>query len=190
MSEENENGPKWWRLILLLAFLLVLYVIAQQTNMSERLTKEYIREMMTHAGVWGVFAFWALFAMGVLVYIPGVVFVAAAVLAYGSFWGGLIGYVGALLSLSSSFFVVRIVGGKFLSHVKRPFLRKWLDRLEQYPIRVVIVLRTVLWMAPVLNYAFAMSNLRFRDYFVGSALGLIFPVVFLSAFLEVILNLF
>ena len=35
-------------------------------------------------------------------------------------------------------------------------------------MRTVIVLRLLLWIAPPLNYALAMSNIRFREYLVGS----------------------
>ena len=43
-------------------------------------------------------------------------------------------------------------------------------------MRTVLLLRLVLWMAPELNYALALSNVGYRPYLVGSALGLVAPI--------------
>jgi uncharacterized membrane protein YdjX (TVP38/TMEM64 family) len=51
-----------------------------------------------------------------------------------------------------------------------------LGHLDARPIRTVFALRLVLWLAPALNYALALTRARFRDYAIGSALGLILPV--------------
>ncbi|MCB9621848.1 MAG: DedA family protein, partial [Sandaracinus sp.] len=55
---------------------------------------------------------------------------------------------------------------------------------ERRPVRVVALLRLILWMAPPLNYALAMSAVRFRDYVVGSALGLILPIAAAALFFD------
>ena len=43
-------------------------------------------------------------------------------------------------------------------------------------IRTVFLLRLFLWLAPALNYALALTHVKYRDYLIGSALGLIVPV--------------
>jgi uncharacterized membrane protein YdjX (TVP38/TMEM64 family) len=48
----------------------------------------------------------------------------------------------------------------------------------------VAILRLILWMAPPLNYALAMSAVRFRDYVIGSALGLLIPIALASLFFD------
>ena len=42
----------------------------------------------------------------------------------------------------------------------------------------------MLWMAPPLNYALAMSKLRFREYIIGSAIGLVIPIALVSLLFE------
>ncbi len=49
-------------------------------------------------------------------------------------------------------------------------------RLDERPITTVLLLRTVFWLAPPLNYALALSSVRFRHYLIGSAAGLVAPV--------------
>ena len=41
------------------------------------------------------------------------------------------------------------------------------------------------WFAPVVNYALALSSVRYRDFAVGSALGLIIPVALAATLLGV-----
>lgn len=172
------------RLGLLVLVLVGIVVVAKVTGLTDELSVEAVRATMESAGPWGFVAFLGVFALGELVHIPGVVFVAAAIFAYGRVVGGAAAYVGALLSVCISFWVVRGVGGRLLDEVQRPFFRKWLDRLERQPIRVVSVLRLIFWMAPALNFALAMSNIRFRDYLLGSIAGLLVPIALASLFVD------
>jgi uncharacterized membrane protein YdjX (TVP38/TMEM64 family) len=48
--------------------------------------------------------------------------------------------------------------------------------LDDHPIRTVFLLRLVFWMSPPLNYGLAMTEIRLRDYLVGSGAGLVAPI--------------
>ena len=91
------------------------------------------------------------------------------------------------MSVSFSFFLVRRVGGQALAHVKRARIAKVLERLDRHPIPTIIVLRLVLFLMPAVNYALAMTRVRFRDYFIGSALGLIVPMIVIAYAFEWVL---
>jgi hypothetical protein len=54
--------------------------------------------------------------------------------------------------------------------------RRILSHLDGHPVRTIFLLRLLLWMAPQLNYALALSNVRFRSYLLGTALGLLAPI--------------
>lgn len=183
----GEAAPKKssrWRVLLLVVLFVATFVVAKVTGVTEQLSLEGIRGFMEGAGVVGFLLFLGVFAVGELAHVPGFVFVAAAILAYGRTYGGLAGYVGALLSVCVSFWVVRGVGGQPLAGIQRPFMKRILARLEQRPVRVVAILRLIFWMAPPLNYALAMSNVRFRDYLVGSAVGLVIPLILAATFID------
>ena len=114
--------------------------------------------------------------MGELVHIPGMIFVAAGILAWGQLGGFFVSLLGAVVSVSVSFWVVRALGGKALDRIDKPFMRKMLGRLHARPILTIFILRAIFWVAPPLNYALALSSVRFRDYLVGSTAGLVIPV--------------
>lgn len=177
-----------------IAGVVLLFVgsiaLAKLTGLDAYLDRETVRSFMVDAGPWGFFAFLGIFAVGELLHVPGWVFVGAATLAYGQPWASVAAYTGALVSVTLSFFVVRGIGGQSLSEIKRPIVRRIMGQLEDHPIRTVALLRLILWVTPALNYALAMSKLRFRDYFIGSALGLLLPMPLMSIFINEILALF
>lgn len=166
----------WLRIGALVVVTITLVAIGHATGATEHLTRERIQALMSGLGALGFLAFVVLFTVGELVHVPGIVFVGAAIVAYGPWLGFGAGLAGAIVSLSVSFWVVRLVGGQPLGQIQRPFLRRMLDRLETQPIRTVAVLRVLFQMLPALNYGLAMSKVRFRDYLFGSVLGLV-PVI-------------
>lgn len=161
-----------WRLVALAAAIVATLALARATGAHESLSVEGIRAQVASAGAWGPIGFVALFVVGELLHVPGMVFFGAALLLWGPVRGGALGSVGALLSLATSFVVVRAIGGTPLGDVRSGWMRRVFDRLERRPIATVALLRAVLILNPPVTYALALSGIRFRDYFVGSALGL------------------
>lgn len=182
--------PSWPRLAGLAVVMVALFAIGHFTGLTEHATPENLRALVESLGVWGLFLFIVLFAVGEFMHIPGMVFVLAGLLAYGRVTGGLVGYVGALVSVSFSFFLVRRVGGQALAHVKRARIARILERLDRHPIPTIFLLRMILFLMPAVNYALAMTRVRFRDYFIGSALGLVIPMILYAYAFEWVLARF
>merc|ERR1740124_1100134 len=166
------------RLLLVFALLIIALVVAKLSGLTDRIDKEAIREAMEKCGPYGVLAFVAVFALGELMHIPGMVFVAAAVIAYGRLWGGLLSYVAANVSVCVGFVCYRAVGGKSTLYAlglpRR--VEQLLHQLEARPVRVIVVLRLLMWLAPALNAALGLTRVRFLPYALGSALGLLAPI--------------
>jgi len=192
-----EVGPppeppksSWPRLVGLAVVMALLFAVGHFTGLTEHATPENLRALVESLGVWGAVLFIVIFAVGEFMHIPGMVFILAGLLAYGRVTGAVLGYVGALVSVSFSFFLVRRVGGQALAHVKRARIAKILERLDRHPIATIVVLRLVLFLMPAVNYALAMTRVRFRDFFVGSALGFVIPILFIAYAFEWVLARF
>ncbi|HSO32807.1 MAG TPA: VTT domain-containing protein [Labilithrix sp.] len=126
--------------------------------------------------------FLLVFAIGELLHLPGILFVLVARLVFGPSIGFVLGYAGALLAVTVSFTVARqvVAAARATKEPWRPkwrFLRRAFDRLEAHPVQTIALLRLVLWLAPPLSYALASTNIRARDHVVGSAIGLVLPVL-------------
>lgn len=182
--------PTWPRLVGLAVLTVALLAIGHFTGLTEHLSRDNLRALMESLGVWGVLLFVVLFAVGEFMHVPGIVFVLAALLAYGRVAGAIAAYAGALVSVSFAFVVVRRVGGQALAEVRRAWIARVLAMLDRRPILTVAVLRIVFFLAPALNYGLAMTRIRFRDFFVGSALGLLPPVITIAIAFEWALTFF
>ena len=165
-----------FRILGLLALIGLLYGAAHATGLTENFTIESARQHMENAGAWGILIFMGLFIVGDLLHVPGLIFVAGAILAYGTVEGLVLGYFGALIGQSFNFWLIRKVGGRPLAEIERPLVKKVMSNLSERPIRTVIVLRLIFVLTPAINYALSMSQLRYRDYVLASAIGLIPPM--------------
>jgi uncharacterized membrane protein YdjX (TVP38/TMEM64 family) len=172
------------RVVLVLVLFAALVLAGKLSGATDGLTADRLRAMVLAAGAWGMLLYVLVFSLGQLVHLPGLLFVIAGILAYGRLWGGGLAWIGALSSVSLTFAVARSVGGSPLAEIRSPRVRKILSRLETHPIWTVLVLRLFLTTSPPVNYTLALSGVRYRDYLLGSALGLLPAIVLSSLFVE------
>ena len=175
---------RWIRLGLLGGVLIVLLGVGRAFGAHEYLTAERLRLVMESAGIWAVPLYWIVFCLGELAHVPGIVFVAGACAAYDWGWAYLLAMSGALASATFSFFIVRGIAGRALADMKSALLQRILAQVDRRPVSATIVLRLIFWMAPQLNYGLALTRIRYRDYLVGSAIGLAPPVLGIVVFFE------
>jgi uncharacterized membrane protein YdjX (TVP38/TMEM64 family) len=169
------------RLSILAAIVIGLLVAARLSGFGARLTATGVRETIQGAGAWGALVFVGVFALGQLAQVPGMLFYAASVFAYGRVNGAVVSYVASLVSVSVSFAFVRAVGGQPLAAIRSPRVQRLLDQLDRRPLTVMFLLRSVFWTAPALNYALALSRTRFVPYFAATAAGMVLPLCAISA---------
>jgi len=177
----NAGRVSVLRLALLALIVAGLLLAARLSGLADRFTAAGLRETVVNAGAWGALVFVAVFALGQLAYVPGTLFYIASVFAYGRVWGGVVSYVASLVSVTVSFALVRAVGGQPLGAIKSPRMQRLLSQLDRRPLTVMFALRTVFWTAPALNYALALSPVRYPAYLAGCAAGLVLPLIAISA---------
>jgi uncharacterized membrane protein YdjX (TVP38/TMEM64 family) len=177
-----------YKLRFLVLVILGIWIMVWATGMTERFTSQNIRGFLAGKGLWGVVAFTVLFSAGQLLRVPGAIFVAAAVAVYGRNCGMVVALLGALLSVTVSFTVVRAFAGQALADVQRPLVRRLLSKIESRPVMIVALLRLIFQTAPPLNYALPMTAVRWHDHLVGSVLGLPVPVAVMALFFDWLLH--
>lgn len=172
------------RLIAVIAFVLALWALAHFTQMQAHFTPQLVHDSFEAHPVIGVVIFVASFSLGNLIQIPGWVFLVAAVLTLGQFWGGALTYVAASVSCVVTFLLIRLVGGNALRSFDGRIARRLFSRLDAHPIQSVGLLRVLFQTAPALNYALALSGVRLRNYLIGTLLGLPLPIAVYCVFLD------
>ncbi len=175
---------RYKRLLGVFLFLAVLLGIFELSGLRNHFNLEFLRQRILEHEISGLLIFVALFSLGNLVHIPGWIFLAAAVLALGSVWGGVATYVAASVSCVVTFLIIRFLGGDALRDLNNKAAVRILRRLDARPVRSVLLLRALFQTMPALNYALALSGVRFRNYLTGTLLGLPLPIIVYCLFFD------
>jgi uncharacterized membrane protein YdjX (TVP38/TMEM64 family) len=175
-----------WRLWAALAFVAILLAVAHASGLRDNLSLAYIQQTFLANKLAGVAVFVALFTLGNLLQLPGLLFLAAAVLALGKVWGGVVTYLAACVSCTVTFLVFRWVGGDALLRLKSPMARRILKNIHARPVRSVVLLRTFMQTLPALNMSLAMSGIPLRHYLLGTLLGLPLPIALYCVFFDLL----
>lgn len=169
------------RILGILLLALFLLIIGKSTAIGEWFILENISNAIKGSGFWGLLIFTLLFVVGSLLHIPAMLFVLVAILVYGHLEGTLFGYLGVVIAMTVNYFVIRVMGSKALNEIKSPRLQRMLTRLNNRPLKTVILIRLVFWASPIVNYTLAMTSVRPKHYILGSSIGILLPLVFFSA---------
>ena len=168
---------------MILALVIVsLYIVANSTGFLKLDNAQAIGDVVAQSGLLGVLIYCCIFSIGQLLHVPGMVFVAAAALAFGKSLGLVYAMVGAATAITVVFFVVRTIGGTALANPESPWVRRAVSRLETQPFKSILLMRLVFSTGPWLNYVLAMSTVSYPHYITASLLG-IFPQVLITIYL-------
>jgi uncharacterized membrane protein YdjX (TVP38/TMEM64 family) len=169
------------RLLIIGLVIVVASVLVRTTGLSSWLSHAGIRQLVESAGPWGPLAFVVVFVGAVVSQVPGLIFVAVAPLLFRLPEAWALSFLASNLAVVVNFEVVRRLGGQPLAELEHPRLRALFDRLEAHPVQTVALLRTVTVMFPPVTSALALTSLRARDHFLGSALGMLLPITLVLA---------
>ncbi len=182
---KTASKRPWLRPLILVVSIVTAVVVVKMTGLDQHIDRDTLSTFLREQGAVGLVVFLLAFSVGLIVQLPGLLFFAAAVLAYGAYTGGFIAFFGGLIAFTASFFFARAVGGKAaLDQLKHPWAKRALSAVESRPVRTVALLRVLTLFSPPTTYALALSSVRYRDFLVGSALGLLPVVVVFSALSE------
>lgn len=175
---------RYQRLLAVLLFLGVLFAAFELSGLRDHFGLDFLRQRIIENRAGGLIFFVLLFCLGNLIQIPGWLFLAAAVLALGQFWGGIATYVAASISCGFTFLVIRWIGGDALRKLDSRVAARLLGQLDARPVRSILALRLLFQTVPALNYSLALSGVGFRDYLIGTLLGLPVPILLYCLFFE------
>ena len=172
------------RLIGVVVFVIALLLAVQLTGLREQFNLAFVRDSFQMHPVGGVLLFVLLFSLGNLIQLPGLIFLAAAVLALGQVWGGVVTLIAANVSCAITFLMFRFLGGDALQQLKNPFARRIFGTLNRRPVQSIALLRVLMQTAPSLNVALALTGVKMRDYLLGTLLGLPLPIALYCVFFD------
>jgi uncharacterized membrane protein YdjX (TVP38/TMEM64 family) len=177
---------RYKRLLGVALFLAILFAIFQLSGLRDHFNLAFVRQVILQHRVGGLILFVLLFSLGNLIQIPGLVFLAAAVVTLDRFWGGIVTYVAAVISCALTFVIIRALGGDALRSLRNRVASRILRELDARPVASVALLRVLFQTAPALNYALGMSGIKFRNYLIGTLAGLPLPIALYCIFFDIL----
>lgn len=164
------------RLSIILAGLVALYVLGSRLGLDPSSLSQLLRAEVEQAGIWAWPIFCAGFVLGVVLQVPGMVFVALAPLLFRPLEAWVLCVIAGNLAVNANFVLVRRLGGQVLTELPWSWARRLLANLEEHPIRVVIILRTVFLMLPPVTGALALTRISVKAHAWGTFWGLLLPL--------------
>ena len=147
-------------------------LIGRETAVGEYFRLEYLLNLIQDTGLYGISVFVLIYVLGTLMNIPGMIFLFILFLVYDGIEGFAIGYFSTLLAMVIHFVVTRSIAGDLLTEIDQPFLKGQIEKLTSRPLRTTIILRLLLFISPPVNYALALSSVRFKYFVVGSMIAM------------------
>jgi uncharacterized membrane protein YdjX (TVP38/TMEM64 family) len=174
-------------LILIFSILVLVFIVSKLTGLHDLFTIKQIQEYLNHHWFLSSGVFILIFTIGNIVQIPGWILLLTAILTYGEVYGGILTFISAVIACSIVFLGVNFIGKDSMKKINNKWASKLLSQLELNPVRSVILLRFVFQTAPPINYALGASNISFKNYFIGTILGLPIPISIYVLFFETLL---
>jgi uncharacterized membrane protein YdjX (TVP38/TMEM64 family) len=171
-SSKNRRGPAI-KAAVLIVFIVTAIVIARFTPLKEYLTAERLGLLLETAGPWAPAAYIGAYAAGVCFFMPGTLLATVGAAIFGPYYGFIYVWLGAMIGAVLAFFIGRYLGRDFAASLIGNKLRKYDEAIERNGFATVLYLRLVYFPFTPMNFGMGLTRVRFRDYFSGTALGII-----------------
>jgi uncharacterized membrane protein YdjX (TVP38/TMEM64 family)/rhodanese-related sulfurtransferase len=128
-----------------------------------------IENAMRALGAWGPAAHVLLFALGTVLFVPGVLFALAGGMLFGPVWGTILNLAGATLGATAAFLAARYVTGDWVRRKAAGRLDRLIAGVEAEGWRFVAFVRLVpLIPFNLLNYALGLTRIPLVPYVLAS----------------------
>jgi len=159
--------------IILLIFIVAAILLLRFTPIKNYLTAEALGRFLESAGFWAPLIFILIYTAGVCLFLPGTLLTGLGAAIFGAYWGFVYVWFGAMAGASAAFFIGRTLGREFASSLIGDKLKKYDDGIERNGFATVLYLRLVYFPFTPMNFGMGLTKVHFRDYFIGTGLGII-----------------
>ena len=187
LGEEKAASGKNRRRAAVKAGLLVAFIVAgiwlvRFTSLKEFLTQDHLGHLLDGAGLWAPLIFILVYAAGVCFFVPGTLLTALGAALFGAYWGFAYVWAGAMLGATASFWIGRTLGREFAVSLIGDRMKKYDESIERNGFATVLYLRLIYFPFTPLNFGMGLTRVRFVDYLLGTALGIIVGVFIFTFF--------
>ena len=172
MQTDEKKKKALVKISILLLFIAAAIYLVRFSPAKQYLTTEQLGLFLKTAGLWAPLAFVFIYAAGVCLFLPGTLLTAMGAALFGPYWGFLYVWLGAMLGASLAFLIGRYLGRDFAASIVGSRLKRYDDAVGRNGFATVLYLRLIYFPFTPMNFGMGLTKVRFRDYFAGTALGI------------------
>ena len=153
----------------------IIAIFAVMLIIGSIIPKELIREVIEKAGPWGVvLLIFCLWITNVAAPLSGSPFLFAGFYSYGQM-SVVYAFIAAVIASITNFWIAKVWGRKIVTKLAGEENLDKLDNLtKDYGLQTLFIFRLFMKeFHDVISYAFGLTNLTFKSYFIVSTLGMI-----------------
>ncbi len=139
------------------------------------------RSVIQAYGFYGPFLILGMYAIrGAFFVIPTALLNVLAGSLYGPVWGTLLNLTGEMLTTNISFGLGRLFGRRVFRAHEHGWVKRYDDVLKHEGFLTVLIMRSLYFPFDLVNYGSGISSMMYRQYVLGTFLGLLAPVITLT----------
>lgn len=164
------------KLFRLLCIIGGAFFAFRYTPLSQYTRKDALLSLFTQLREhwWGPIGFILVYGVGCVVALPGSLLTLCGGAIFGVAWGTLYNILASNLGATLAFFMARYFGRDFVSRFMKGRVESFDEKVAEHGFRFIFTLRLI----PIvpfngLNLGSGLSRIKYRDYLLGSALGML-----------------
>lgn len=164
------------KLLLLVLLVVAFFFGARFAGIDQLLSLESMRDWVDSWGELGPIAFIAVCILGIVLYLPESLLLTFGGALFGGWRAFFYGWTATVIGTTITFLIARYLARDYVQRTfveRRDWFRRFDERFSQHGFFWVFFLRTVLGLAPPLNWAVGATSVSFGQYAAGTALGVI-----------------
>jgi uncharacterized membrane protein YdjX (TVP38/TMEM64 family) len=170
MERSQWAKPKFWlRVLLGMGLAMGVAILLRHLNLQPLLQSALL--WVKSLGSFGIIAFVVIYNLATILFIPGVLLTLGGGALYGVFWGSVYVVIAATLGATISFWIGRYYARSWVATQLQahPKFQAIDQAVAREGLKIVFLTRlSPLFPFNLLNYAFGVTCVSFKDYVLGS----------------------
>jgi uncharacterized membrane protein YdjX (TVP38/TMEM64 family) len=160
--------------------VLVIILIVFYTDLSPHLSPENLKKYLAISGSYAPLLFISAFMAGFFLRIPGFIFIILGAVVFGKLTAVLYSFIAITAGTSLTFFIARFFLRDTVSQLEIRGVKGLNKKIAQQGFLTVLLLRLLFFLIPPLNWMLGVTSVKYRDYLLGTLLGVSPGVIFFS----------
>lgn len=173
-SKMKTKYQKFWLGIAVLTLVLLIF---RYTSLGALLSPELLTQKTAEFGALAPLFYVGIYTVSAVAFLPASPLTLVGGVLFGPLYGTIYTLIGATFGATLAFLLARFIGGGFLTKASSGVtkrLAQYDERIAKHGFLTVLFFRLLpLFPFNGLNFALGLTQIRFRDYVLGTFLGII-----------------